>query len=138
MREDRCVCSLSGPAGRTAREIPGAREIPASEASYSEANRPDAKARGTFGALHLQPDERHVRSKPSFPPMTLRNMRENGVRMVTATCADCGHSVDINVDSLPETVHVRAVGQRLRCSGCGGKKISTRPAWHTGRRYGAR
>ena len=25
------------------------------------------------------------------PPMTLANMRENGVRAVTATCEACGH-----------------------------------------------
>ena len=39
---------------------------------------------------------------------------------------------DVNVDALPETVTVPKAGQRLRCSSCGGKTISTRPAWHTG------
>jgi hypothetical protein len=68
--------------------------------------------------------------------MSLKNMRENGVRMVIAACEACGRSV--NVDSLPETVNVPAAGQRLRCSQCGGKTIKTRPAWHTGPRYGAR
>ena len=47
-----------------------------------------------------------MRSKPSFRPMTLRNMRENGFRAVIATCSDCGHSADVNVDRLLETVHV--------------------------------
>ena len=32
--------------------------------------------------------------------MTLGNMRQNGVRMVTASCANCGHSADVNVDAL--------------------------------------
>ena len=66
-----------------------------------------------------------------FKPMTLANMRLNGVRMVTAACANCGRSADVNVDLLPETLTVPETGRRLRCSQCGGKTISTRPAWHT-------
>jgi DNA-directed RNA polymerase subunit RPC12/RpoP len=70
-------------------------------------------------------------SKPG-PPMSLANMRQNGVRMVTASCANCGRSADVNVDALLETMTVPEAGQRLRCSQCGAKTISTRPAWHTG------
>ena len=44
-----------------------------------------------------------TRSKPG-PPMTLANMRQNGVRAVSATCEGCGHKADVNVDALPETV----------------------------------
>ena len=44
-----------------------------------------------------------MRSKPG-PPMTLANMRLNGVRAVTATCDACGRSADVDVDALPETV----------------------------------
>ena len=77
-----------------------------------------------------------MRSKPG-PPMTLANMRQNGVRMVTASCANCGHQADVNVDALPESVHVPEAGQRLRCSRCGGKRVWTRPAWHTSQRQGA-
>jgi DNA-directed RNA polymerase subunit RPC12/RpoP len=76
-----------------------------------------------------------MRSKPG-PPMSLANMRLNGVRMVTASCANCGRSADVNVDALPERVHVPEAGKRLRCSQCGGKTISTRPAWHTRQRQG--
>ena len=76
-----------------------------------------------------------MRSKPG-PPMTLANMRQNGVHSVFAACANCGHSGDVNVDILPETLTVPKAGQRLRCSSCGGKTISTRPAWHTARRAG--
>jgi hypothetical protein len=60
------------------------------------------------------------------PPMTLANMRLNGVRAVIATCAGrpwdshaLRHGVD--VDRPP---CVRRL--RLRCSSCGGKRISTR------------
>jgi hypothetical protein len=76
-----------------------------------------------------------MRSKPG-PPMTLANMRQNGVRPVTATCEACGRSADVVVDVLPESVTVPTAGQRLRCSACGGKQINTRPAWHTARRAG--
>jgi hypothetical protein len=69
---------------------------------------------------------------PPGPPMTLANMRQNGVRAVTATCEACNHSADVIVDALPETVYVPHVARRLRCSSCGGKQINTRPAWHTG------
>jgi hypothetical protein len=77
-----------------------------------------------------------MRTQPG-PPMSLANMRQNGVRAVTATCANCGRSADVNVDLLPETMHVPDVAQRLRrCSSCGGKTIATRPAWHTSQRQG--
>ena len=36
-----------------------------------------------------------------FKPMTLANMRLNGVRSVIASCANCGRSADVNVDLLP-------------------------------------
>jgi hypothetical protein len=68
--------------------------------------------------------------------MTLANMRQNGVRAVTAQCEACNHQADVSVDALPETVHVPQVARRLRCSSCGGKQINTRPAWHTSQRPG--
>jgi hypothetical protein len=40
------------------------------------------------------------------PPMTLANMRQNGVHAVTATCQACGREADVNVDALAETVTV--------------------------------
>jgi hypothetical protein len=76
-----------------------------------------------------------MRSKPG-PPMTLANMRANGVRAVTATREACGHKADVNVDALPETLTVPEAGRCLRCSACGGKTIATRPAWHTAQRQG--
>jgi hypothetical protein len=64
-------------------------------------------------------------------PMTLANMRANGVRAVSATCEACGHTTDVNVDAVPENVTVPETGRRLRCGHCGGKQISARPARHT-------
>jgi hypothetical protein len=70
--------------------------------------------------------------------MTLANMRLNGVRMVTASCANCGRSADVNVDLMPETLTVPEAANRLRCSRCGAKTISTRPAGIPGRDVMAR
>jgi hypothetical protein len=69
--------------------------------------------------------------------MTLANMRANGVHAVSATCEACGHQADVNVnvDALPETLTVPEAGKRLRCVSCGAKRVSTRPAWHTGQRH---
>jgi hypothetical protein len=41
-----------------------------------------------------------------------------------ASCQAWGHKADVNVE-------VPGTGRRLRCSQCGGKRIDTRPAWHT-------
>jgi hypothetical protein len=46
--------------------------------------------------------ERPLSVRQNFLPMTLANMRANGVRAVIASCA-CGHKADVNVDALPET-----------------------------------
>jgi len=75
-------------------------------------------------------------AKYDGPPMNLANMRANGVRDVDAECASCGHFSTANVDPLPGDVFVPDVGQHLRCSRCGGKKIRTRPAWHSRSRPG--
>ena len=71
-------------------------------------------------------------------PMTLGNMRQNGVRAVIATCLnrDCGHKADVTVDQLADGMFVPDAGARMRCSACGGRKIETRPAWHTMSRPG--
>jgi hypothetical protein len=43
-------------------------------------------------------------AKSYGPPMTLANMKANGVRFVSATCETCGHDADVNVDSAPRTI----------------------------------
>ena len=69
-------------------------------------------------------------------PMTLGNMRANGVRSVVAMCLEygCGHKADVLVDHLADDVFVPDVGRRLRCSVCQGREVQTRPAWHLGAR----
>jgi hypothetical protein len=39
----------------------------------------------------------NARGKNFGPPMTLGNMRQNGVRAVIARCEACGHAADVNV-----------------------------------------
>ena len=71
-----------------------------------------------------------------FEPMTLANMRLNGVAPSSRRAPTAAAPADVNVDLLPETLTVPETGKRLRCSNCGGKTISTRPAWHTSPRQG--
>jgi hypothetical protein len=76
------------------------------------------------------------REKPL--PMTLSNMRHNGVRAVIATCLarECQHKADAVVDQLGDDVFVPNVGLRMVCSACGGRRVETRPAWHLVQRPG--
>jgi hypothetical protein len=65
-------------------------------------------------------------------PMTLANMRENGVGgvgSVVATCAKCRHEGVLDVQRWPADTPVPDVGLKLRCSACGGRDIDTRPNW---------
>jgi len=61
-------------------------------------------------------------------PMTLANMRVNGVRAVIAKCEACGHKADVSVDALPKNATVPDAGGRLLWSQCGAKQINTRAA----------
>jgi hypothetical protein len=40
-------------------------------------------------------------TRPDEPiqPMTLGNMRQNGVRSLDVTCRACGHHTEVNVDA---------------------------------------
>ena len=62
---------------------------------------------GYRGACETRPElsiSDHIEARcltmraPPPPPIILQNMRQNGVRAVTATCANCGRSADVNVD----------------------------------------
>lgn len=63
-------------------------------------------------------------------PMSLQNMRENGPRSVSASCSDCHHTAAVNVDHLAGHVTVPSLSRRFVCTGCGGRRIDVRPAWH--------
>ena len=98
------------------------------------ARRPGAKRPQSSGrkmVVTAQVEETILALLQSFRPAHDPS-RQNGVRSVTATCEACNHQADVNVDPLPESVTVPKAGKRLRCSSCGGKTISTRPAWRRG------
>jgi hypothetical protein len=69
------------------------------------------------------------RDGKTIPPMTLANMRANGVRSILATCETCQHEAVLDADQWPDDLPVPDVGLKLRCSACGGREIATRPNW---------
>ncbi len=63
---------------------------------------------------------------------SLGELRESGIG-VFCWCNRCGHNAVVPIETLiarlgPATP-VPEVGAQLRCSGCAGKDIATRPAW---------
>jgi hypothetical protein len=70
-------------------------------------------------------------SASAEPPMTLANMRENGVRSTAAWCGNrfCGHQSVFNADYLPADVTIPSIGPKLRCSVCGHLGADARPDW---------
>ena len=63
------------------------------------------------------------------PPMTLANMRENGVRSLSVTCEVCHHEALLNVDKFDAAIPVSAFGPRMVCTGCGIVGAYARPNW---------
>ena len=79
-----------------------------------------------------------MRSDGLKDPAGLKGEKEEADFKSRGKTTACGHKADVNVDALPEEMIVPVAGRRLRCSKCGGKRINTRPAWHTAsNRYGA-
>ena len=65
----------------------------------------------------------------AISPMTLGNMRANGVRSLLVYCSACPRIVVFNVDAYPEAVPVPAFGPRMVCTGCGMIGADARPNW---------
>jgi hypothetical protein len=65
-------------------------------------------------------------------PATLGELAADGLG-VFCWCNRCGHNAVLASARLAEDLGsdfpVPEVGGRLRCTGCGGKDIATRPAW---------
>jgi hypothetical protein len=62
--------------------------------------------------------------------MTLRNMRENGVRSISVNCHLCHHGALLNVDHHADAVPAPSFRSRMVRTGCGivgGADV--RPAW---------
>jgi hypothetical protein len=62
-------------------------------------------------------------------PMTLANMRENGVRSLSVYCRQCHHETIINVDQWPDATEVPSFGPKMVCTKCGTIGADARPNW---------
>ena len=64
--------------------------------------------------------------------MTLRNMRENGVRSLAITCgaAWCHHQAVLDVNAFADDVVVPSFGLRMVCTVCGAIGADARPNWN--------
>ncbi len=67
----------------------------------------------------------------TFPPMTLGNMRANGVRTLDVWCSGrgCGRHSVVDVESYGDDVPVPWFGPRMRCERCGRLGADARPNW---------
>ena len=67
-------------------------------------------------------------------PMTLGNMRANGVRSLIVYCGACHRDAVFAVDCYPDAVPVPAFGPRMVCTRCGMIGADARPNWAESRR----
>ena len=70
-----------------------------------------------------------TRHDEPIEPMTLGNMRKNGVRGLIVTFLHCGHHTGVNVDAWPDDVPVPSFGPRMRCTKCGKLGATAIPNW---------
>jgi hypothetical protein len=67
-------------------------------------------------------------NKP-IEPMTLANMRANGVRSLDVSCWQCHHRAILSADPWSDDVPVRTSGPRMVCTNCGIIGAEARPNW---------
>jgi hypothetical protein len=76
-----------------------------------------------------------MRGKPEqvIKPVTLADLKRDG-KFAWVYCKDCGRERDIPPAELglPLETPVPAAGKRLKCSVCGGKKVSVKPELYPG------
>ena len=63
------------------------------------------------------------------PPMTLGNMRANGVRRLAISCWQCHHNTVFDVDCFSDDIPVPSFGPRMLCTYCGAIGCDARPNW---------
>jgi len=66
-----------------------------------------------------------------YSPMTLGNMRANGVRSIAVCCLgrDCHRDAVVDVGRYADDVPVPAFGPRMVCTVCGAIGADARPNW---------
>jgi hypothetical protein len=62
-------------------------------------------------------------------PMTLGNMRANGVWSLDVRCRGCHHRAIMSADSWSDDVPVPSFGPRMVCTRCGIIGADARPNW---------
>ena len=62
-------------------------------------------------------------------PLTLAEMRADGVHSVTYDCLCKPANDEVNVDHLPGDMPVPEVRKHIRCSSCGAQPLRTIPLW---------
>jgi hypothetical protein len=67
--------------------------------------------------------------KDMIDPMTLGNMRVNGVRSLDVSAGSANHQLIVNADPWPDDVPVPSFGPRMVCTGCGIVGADARPNW---------
>ena len=82
-----------------------------------------------------RPPREELPSRKTFerymgPPMTLGNMRSNGVHRLAVYCERCHHQALLGVDDYSADVPVPAVGPRMVCTRCGAIGADAQPNWN--------
>jgi hypothetical protein len=67
------------------------------------------------------------RTNDPIEPMTLGNMRANGVRSLDVSCWQCHHGAIMSADQWPDDVSVSTFGPRMVCTRCGTIGADARP-----------
>jgi hypothetical protein len=83
--------------------------------------------------IAFEPGSTSVRRKKVDPsnvrPMTLGNMRANGVRSLLVYCFACHHEAVFGVKDYPDDVPVPAFAPRMVCTRRGMIGADARPNW---------
>jgi hypothetical protein len=69
------------------------------------------------------------RMNEPIEPMTLGNMRANGVRSLDVSCWQCHHRAIMSAEPWPDSVPVPTFGPRMVCTKCGIIGADVRPNW---------
>ena len=81
---------------------------------------------------HRDPrDDQPAKRRGSYrgPPMTLANMRAQGVRSLSVSCWLCHHGAVLIADRWSDEVQLPSLGTRMVCTGCGIVGADVRPDW---------